>query len=418
LKYGYIVHKYGEKGGNYSGFNIGDPMQTFALLYLYDIIGIPDSDRVPINLCDLNSYDGEKVVLPMLGVAIGIQFAILPLSSKIIPCFVSSTIAKNELSGVEVEYLKKYQPIGCRDEFTLNLVSKYGIKGYLTGCITAILKKEKRKTNDKVMLVDIPEELEKYIPNEIKEKAERHSHLLPISKSMNDSDAEDLIRQSKAKLCYYRDNASLVISSRLHALVPSMAMGIPVIGVFENISWRFSWLDKFIHLYSFSEFDKIDWHPKAIDYEIIKLELIDLFKNVILNTDLKFQYLSKINDFYKNRIRTNYGNYYTEKIKYLHKFKHDGFKYIIWGCGYAGDFIYDIMKKEFPASKLFLAVDSFYTKEKWHNVKVIRPKSLDDYKDIYIICATFNGKSDFMAKMIELDKKENLDFLYCATKNG
>ena len=105
MKYGKIVYNYGEAALRSSGYNLGDGIQTLALEYIYQSMGIPEEDIIEIDVCDINTYTGEYVLLPMYSVAIGIGFAKLPLSPKIIPVFISSHFAKNVFTQEEVNYI-------------------------------------------------------------------------------------------------------------------------------------------------------------------------------------------------------------------------------------------------------------------------------------------------------------------------
>ncbi|MHB9292886.1 hypothetical protein Holit_01999 [Hollandina sp. SP2] len=43
------------------------------------------------------------------------------------------------LSPAGIKYLKKHEPIGCRDYGTVKLLGKYGINAYFSGCLTLTL---------------------------------------------------------------------------------------------------------------------------------------------------------------------------------------------------------------------------------------------------------------------------------------
>ena len=64
----------------------------------------------------------------------------------------------------------------------------------------------------------------------------------------------------------YKERGRLIITSRLHALSPCMAMGLPVIGLFTNISPRMAWIDKFIKLHTIEDINDIDWNGNVINY--------------------------------------------------------------------------------------------------------------------------------------------------------
>ena len=420
MKFGYLETDYGFATSGMSGYNVGDPIQSFAVQYLYDMMGIKHEDRISVKFCDLNKYDGEYVLLPICGLGIGLKFAKLPLSEKIIPVFISSHFSKTNYSAEEIEYLKKYQPIGCRDEFSLNNLRKYGLDCFLTGCITAIFPKRTELPKEgKVYLIDTPATLEEYLPESIKQKARRGTHLLPLSGTvMEGKEVVDLRERSRKILNEYRDNASLVISSRMHALVPCMAMGIPVIATFENISYRFSWLDKFLKLHTKEDFDKINWNPVPIEYDDIKDKLVNMFSQQILRVYEKYKNLAEISLFYEKREKAKYGNRYSDLLKTIPKGREERFDYIIWGCGLIGNIVNELMKELFPNATLKAAVDRFYKGEKWNNVTIIRPDKLGEFDNCYIVLSTFSGKADGYERMTELGKIENKDFIYVATQNG
>ncbi len=66
-----------------------------------------------------------------------------PPSKKINPLFVSLHInvsAKDALLSEEsINYLKRFQPIGCRDYFTRDLLMSKGIEAYFSACLTLTL---------------------------------------------------------------------------------------------------------------------------------------------------------------------------------------------------------------------------------------------------------------------------------------
>lgn len=419
MKYGKIVYNYGEAALRSSGYNLGDGIQTLAMEYIYQTMGIPEKDIVEIDVCDINTYMGEYLLLPMYSVAIGIGFAKLPLSPKIIPVFISSHFAKNIFTQEEINYLKSYEPIGCRDEFSLKIMEKHGIRAYISGCITVVFPQRKQSSNiGKVFLVDIPDSLEDFLPKELIRQAERYTHMISIPKrEMTSKDGKINYQKSKQMLERYEKEADLVISSRLHALVPCMAMGIPVIGVFENISYRFSWLDKYLHLYSQKEFENINWNPAPVLYEGIKERILDFFCCQIQKVYEANNDICSISEFYEDRDKARYGSYYLDKVEALHSYMPEEFEYLIWGGGLIGTTIYEIMKKEFPKATLIAVIDN-YLIGTWHDCKIIKPDMLEQYRNKFIFLATYSGKDECYRKMNELGLVENENYIYVATQNG
>ena len=203
--------------------NLGDNMQIIALDYVYKKMGVPENEIVYIDYHELSSYNGEYVILPITMPMVdycenGIAGR---FSSHIIPVFISLCIVKDKLSNQEIEYLKKYEPIGCRDEITMNTLRKYGIHSYIHGCITAIMPKrtkEQAQNATKVFMVDVNSAFYPYIPEKILNSSEKRSHyrngyLISAKKEAYDQYME------------YINEAKLVITSLLHCASPCLGGG-------------------------------------------------------------------------------------------------------------------------------------------------------------------------------------------------
>lgn len=420
MKYGKILHNYGEQvKKNLGYYNLGDAIQTIGIEYIYKKMGIEDEQIVEIEVNNLKTYEGEYVLLPMYSVAVGIGFAELPLSPKIIPLFISTHVAKNNLNEMEISYLRQYAPIGCRDEYTLQIMKKNNILAYLSGCLTAVMPKlEGINENGKVFFVDVPEKIFDYIPTEIKSNMEITTHMVDIPKrTMKKEDAYDNYNKSKKQLEKYYKQAKMVVASKQHALIPCLAAGIPVVAVVENISQRFSWFDKYIKIYSENEFQNIDWNPKPVEYEYMKERLFKLFSTQIRQAYEKYSLLYEISDFYENREKSIYGSSYRNKIKSVEEKIKKKNSYVIWGCGLIGNTVYDIMTENYPDLNLKVAVDNFVTGT-WHDVDVVKATELEKYTDSFIILATYSGKEECIRKMRELKLVDTVDYVYLATQNG
>lgn len=418
MKYGVILHNYGLSASKAAGFNIGDPVQSIILEKIYDEMGIPEDEINRIDLCEINTYDGEYTLLPMAGVALGVQFATLPLSPKIIPVFISAHFVISELSDVQVRYLQMYAPIGCRDEYSLNVMRRYNIPAYLSGCITTLFpQREANVTVKKIYAIDIPESLKAYIPAEWQDQMVYDTHLLPIENSpMSRRDAEAFLNETKDRLDLYKNTAKLMISSRMHALVPCMAMGIPVIAAFDNLSYRFSWLDRYIPLYTEDNFAQIDWNPDEVNLDNAKINIKELVISTIRTAKEKYDLPYKVSQFYETRKKSLYGNRYRNIISKAH-LEDKKFEYVIWGCGLIGNSVYEIMQEKYPQATLKVAVDQ-YMKGTWHEVPIITPDHLVEYPECFIILSTYSGKEQGEALMKSLGKKEFEEYVSVGTING
>ena len=208
---------------------IGDDIQLLAIENLYNYMGIDYKEVVRIPFNQLSTYDGEYVVLPISFPLYGYSHdtAITQYSDKIIPVFLGMAILTNTLSENEVVYLKKFQPIGCRDQYTMDVLRRYGIVSYLNGCMTATLPRRKplySEKYNKIFCVDVPDSLKDMIPKEVLDDCIFCNHVYLTSECPDGTEA-------KAKEIYnrYKDEAKLIITTRLHAALPCAAMGIPVV---------------------------------------------------------------------------------------------------------------------------------------------------------------------------------------------
>ena len=133
MKYANLKHNGLARGKEKRIVNIGDAFEIISIDQIYERMGILSEDIVYIDLYELDSYDGEEVVLP-------INFLLFPqmmgkdflnFSKKITPVFLGVSFAQTELTRNQVDYLKQWEPIGCRDERTKNVLLKQGIDAYI-----------------------------------------------------------------------------------------------------------------------------------------------------------------------------------------------------------------------------------------------------------------------------------------------
>lgn len=50
----------------------------------------------------------------------------------------------------------------------------------------------------------------------------------------------------------------------MHIASPCIGMGVPVVLVRKSIDYRFSWIDKYIPIYTEKDVNNINWYPEAI----------------------------------------------------------------------------------------------------------------------------------------------------------
>lgn len=148
------VSKYPIRQNNEDGLNIGDSVQALAASQFYPHVdGFIDRDE------ELHCYDGEQCKMIMNGWYMH-QPQNWPPTDAIDPLFVAFHVNSESkdvmLSDAGVEYLKRHEPIGCRDFYTLHALQDKGIDAYFSGCLTLTLGERYRTatTDSNTYIVD------------------------------------------------------------------------------------------------------------------------------------------------------------------------------------------------------------------------------------------------------------------------
>ncbi|MDR3348740.1 MAG: polysaccharide pyruvyl transferase family protein [Acidaminococcales bacterium] len=290
--------------------NFGDYVQSVAIEYLYDLMGIPYNEIVKITQSELATYDGEQLLLPYNYV---LHFLVNPkdggalLSDKITPVFFGASVEFATLfdafplsnftapGNKWLELFRQTAPIGCRDAFTCDFLNKIGISSYLQGCITNILPRRQSGEYGKVLLIDCPNEVLPHIPDDILSIAEAMSN----AEHIGDLTVEENYQKIKRRYDYYRDNAALIVTARYHVATPCNAMGIPTIFVKRPYDKhvkdiRLDTLNPGISLYTGETLDAIDWKPQYCDFNEYKTALMRLAMARIDETRERFTQGAKI----------------------------------------------------------------------------------------------------------------------------
>ena len=204
-----------------------------------------------------------------------------PPSSKIIPFYVAvhfnSTVKDKLLSDESIAYLKKYEPIGCRDTNIVKQLQSKGINAYFSGCMTLTLGRNyhseikenkyyfvdpyfvthwnlytilynaiyllfhwkpiciiakkhpdpKTGLRKKMIMTTFYREYKRFFRKEILINAEyiNQQSIEYIRKFPTD---EELLKEAERLVkCYAK--AKLVVTSRIHCALPCLGVGTPVI---------------------------------------------------------------------------------------------------------------------------------------------------------------------------------------------
>ncbi len=371
----------------YKAVNIGDCLQFLVIEYIYTKLNISLSEIVKLSMKDVKNYRGEKLVLPLNWSLFDINFMDgnrICISDDITPIFCAMTIEsytykEDYINEYNINYLKKYEPIGCRDYKTYATLKNVGIRAYLNGCLTSIFPYRNVKAKaDKILLVDTPAELYPYIPSGVIKDA---ISLTQQYYYKNDVSCDEIMENVIKQYRFYRDEAKLVITSRLHVASPCMAMGIPVIFAKNSIDARFSWINTYLKLYNRNEFEYIDWNPNAVEYEENKKVILELICKRIRGEYVKEDEYLKVHNIYNTSEQdytsfqtTVHSNFY-KIMDFFDKRKYDSssiFSYGIWGLGTAAENFYEFMRKTYPNAILVTVLDT-YKQAVFHGVKSVTP---------------------------------------------
>lgn len=379
--------------------NIGDWAQIFAIEYLYQYMGIDYKDVIRIKVSELSTYAGEYAILPINYPFYGYY----SLSPKIIPVYLGiSVIHKSVADGLRMQ---NFQPIGCRDFHTWKELTESGLEAYLSGCLTITLpKREKTNRQNKIFIVDVSEKIYDRIPEDIRKPAQKISHIFYHDECKGEGGARNIYKM-------YKDEAALVISSRIHCVQPCLAMGIPVIFICEVSSFRYDVLRQYIPVYSLETMDQIDWHPTVPDLESHKELLLQNAAERILETKAKYEKCYNIGEYYfrgtpiENEVDSIWAfqRYIQERYQ-----NEDTFSYSLWGITQIAEAIYEWICKEYPNAMLDKVID-ISRKNEFHGVL---PEPMDGLSECNSVVFVTAGSANSIA--VDVFKKYEIkEYVIC-----
>ena len=256
MKYGLIVH--------FDTQNIGDDIQAYAMEKF-----LPHVDYL-IDREHLDSFytpTGERVAAFLSGWYLHKVLNWPPSSFlRLLPVSFHMTKTEEKIYLALVDYgarwFKKMEPIGCRDEGTMQIFKHFGIESYVSGCSTLTIEPfADAVPHGKIALVDLPGKVVEFIrrhtkketviishdkkkslmPKEVVEFAEMHrdednlptSHYPQIiDHSYPKSPYKGNWRYRRAfveGLLKFYQGASLVVTSRLTVALSCLSLGTPVL---------------------------------------------------------------------------------------------------------------------------------------------------------------------------------------------
>ena len=246
--------------------NLGDFIQSEAAKQFFKNQIIQELDRDQLHI-----YKGPKVFVFMNGWFME-KPANWPPSENINPIFLSfhlnPTSKKKMLTETGINYLKKFQPIGCRDTYTQKILSNCGIETYFSACLTLTLKRYNfvpKNTKRQGILVISP--MERLISknfgesgfslrtvlNKIKNLKKNRQYLKAMKrlnsflskqkdpvyfksqlldpKKFSEKDRSNFAIEQLKDIA----KAKLVITSRIHSALPAVAFETPVLFISDGL---------------------------------------------------------------------------------------------------------------------------------------------------------------------------------------
>lgn len=212
MKYGLLSHR--------DCINIGDTIQSVAVQRL-----LPRVDLY-IDRDYITEYKGELCLVVMNGWFL-LHYKNWPPPSNIVPLFFGFHAHEERVVREHVSYFKQWEPIGCRDLYTMQLCVEEGIQAYFSGCLTLTLKNtQPLQQRQGIYVVNCKKPVQ--LPPEVESEAIHISHGISAATSI-----EDKIREARGLLNLYQ-KAELVITSLLHCALPCAAFNTPCLFVPED----------------------------------------------------------------------------------------------------------------------------------------------------------------------------------------
>jgi hypothetical protein len=222
----------------YATRNIGDDIQSVAARRF-----LPRVD-LRVDREHLDRVEGDEPVKLILNGWFAHRPEHWPPAPQIEPLFISFHITRSILPlnegglrasdvlvrGASLEYLRRYQPIGCRDLSTVELLEAHGVDSYFSACLTLTLENRRHEREDVTYFVDVPDDVVRFVSARRGGVMRVISHEAAITDSIESRDA-----RAETLLDRYA-GAALVVTSKLHCALPCVALGTPVVFLVEDAS--------------------------------------------------------------------------------------------------------------------------------------------------------------------------------------
>ena len=244
--------------------NIGDYVQTKAVIDLVGSKNIKILDRE-----NLDKYN-DNVIQTIINGWFMESPENWPPSEKIKPLFISfhlnPSIKTELLKDESIKYFKSHEPVGCRDIYTRDILLEKGINAYYSSCITTTIDRNnylKSKTQaDGIIVIGAFDRLKptldykssvKLLLSIFKYPFKKIDYTLKLSKFNRHLKNQNFkikrySQLNKRPITSHNEGLNLasemlekiaesevMITSRIHAALPALAMGLKVIFIDQGL---------------------------------------------------------------------------------------------------------------------------------------------------------------------------------------
>jgi hypothetical protein len=277
--------------------NLGDHIQILAGLRLLARLGIEPARYIDRD-DEIHSAPGLDQEFGPVGILLNGWFKTnreeWPPHSKLVPLILGFHIRLFQcpelISEASIEFLRRHEPIGCRDAYTTGLLQAQGVQAFTSNCLSLTFPRRIANpvAQTEVFVVSRDARIKEYLPDTI-------GSYTFVSHYTRSTDFTANLLQAQELLETYRSRAKLIITTLLHCALPAIAMGIPVV-VFYPLNdaaahtsdqERFSSLEELVRVYRFEEIEAINWKPKPVDVSETKLVILDRFYEMAARWALK-----------------------------------------------------------------------------------------------------------------------------------
>ncbi len=400
MKFGYIdfnltVESYWSSAWNGKALlNIGDAAEYMVIKQIYNSIGIAPDEMHGLSIRQLETYRGEKLIVALnlaLDSYVGYNAILENLSPDIIPVFLGMCFTDTNLKESHINCLRKYAPVGCRDERSYLLMKEHGIPAYLNGCMAAVLEHPSvcnLNWKDKIVFIDVPYGVLQYISESIKKDVvflsqEKYCRKNEFGEAIDPSAwAENILR-------VYSSRPRMIVTSRFHGAVLAMANDIPAVITLEKYTFRFSWLQNYFPIYTEKNFNQIPLadDPCKVSFEDTRALMKSIAQTRILETIFAYRDMDRITKLQKSKQGEDEAQVSNQVLYYRRVWEEiqkkwspeKEYKYGFWGVNDNAEKLFSLISERYPKAKLVGIYDMFKDVS-FRNIPSKKPAELSEYK--------------------------------------